>query len=171
MVVVEIGNLVKINRKTNYNEYVYRRSYSGKNNPNWRNGYKKVNGYIRVLKRDHHFVGKDGRVLLHRLLYEEYHKCCLLPWGKIDHLDGNIQNNSIENLELKSQSRHIIRHMTKDMTGRNCQICKSNKTLINKKGRPVWFKHEDGFMCQKCRDEKRYDKIRKNIRRLKRHDH
>ena len=35
---------------------------------------------------------------IHRIIYEEHYKCCLLPYIEIHHIDGNSKNNSIENL-------------------------------------------------------------------------
>ena len=35
---------------------------------------------------------------LHRLIYENHHKCCLLSNADIHHIDGDKLNNSIENL-------------------------------------------------------------------------
>lgn len=47
---------------------------------------------------------------LHRLLYEDYHKCTLLPNAIIHHKDGNKLNNRIDNLELMDIVTHTKLH-------------------------------------------------------------
>jgi hypothetical protein len=42
----------------------------------------------------------------HRLIYEEYHKCCLLSWCHIHHINGNKQDNRIENLQGMTHGQH-----------------------------------------------------------------
>lgn len=46
------------------------------------------------------------RQLLHRLIYQDYHKCTLLHHAHIHHLDGNPLNNDITNLKILSASEH-----------------------------------------------------------------
>lgn len=48
--------------------------------------------------------------LLHRLIYEDYHKCTLLHDAHIHHLDRNPANNDINNLQLISPSKHSKLH-------------------------------------------------------------
>lgn len=55
--------------------------------------------------------------LLHRLIYEDYHRCTLLKQGVVHHKDGNRLNNSIENLELISRAEHNQVHKTKNREG------------------------------------------------------
>ena len=57
--------------------------------------------------------GNCGK-LLHRLIYEDYHKCTLLKQGIVHHKDGNRLNNSIENLELISRAEHNQVHKIKN---------------------------------------------------------
>lgn len=47
-----------------------------------------------------------GNKRLHRLFYEDYYKCTLLPNSVIHHKDGNKLNNRIENLELLPFKEH-----------------------------------------------------------------
>ena len=53
--------------------------------------------------------GNNGK-RLHRLIFEDYHKCTLLPWAVIHHRDGNKLNNRYSNLELISRGEHNISH-------------------------------------------------------------
>lgn len=48
--------------------------------------------------------------LQHRVLYEQYYNCCLLPWIVLHHKDGNRKNNSIENLEPMTRPQHTKLH-------------------------------------------------------------
>ncbi len=47
---------------------------------------------------------------LHRHLFEQYHKCCLLSWSVIHHKDGNKKNNAIWNLQLTDRWNHMKLH-------------------------------------------------------------
>lgn len=67
-------------------------------------------GYIYERQKDHHFANSTGYVFQHRLIYERYYGCSLLPRAIIHHIDGNRANNDISNLELSSQSKHCGNH-------------------------------------------------------------
>jgi hypothetical protein len=68
------------------------------------------NGYIKKHRPDHHFADCHGNVMEHRLFYEEYHKCCLLPSAQIHHENGVKTDNRIENLDLKDPYTHNSLH-------------------------------------------------------------
>lgn len=142
----------------------------GSNNPLWKGGRILRNGYWKVHKLEHPYCDKQGYVREHRLVYEEYHKCCLLPNSVIHHLDKNRQNNSIENLHaLISNSKHRSIHKI-DMSERYCSNCNSTKTFFNKKtGWQLWYSNnKDGWLCNKCmckiRDQTLEAKIKRRIR-------
>ena len=83
----------------------------GNNNPNWKGGrIISKDGYIYVKKRDHKFANSGGYCPEHRIVYEEYYKCCLIPWAIIHHIDGDKQNNNINNLKAMKQSDHARIH-------------------------------------------------------------
>lgn len=92
----------------------------------------------------------EGLKRQHRLVYERYYKCCLLSWIHIHHINENKKDNRIENLIPLTIGRHSILHCTKDMSGRVCSICGTNTTRLNKHGWTYWYKHNDGFLCDKC---------------------
>jgi hypothetical protein len=129
----------------------------GSKHPCWKGGRIIINGYIAIWKLDHPFASLKGYVYEHRLIYEQYYNCCLLPWIVIHHIDGNIQNNKIENLRPMLRGQHSLIHnignknSKKDLSNRFCLLCKSKTTLIYKYGYFVWVKYEDGFICNKCR--------------------
>lgn len=47
---------------------------------------------------------------LHRLIYEDFHKCTLISDTVIHHKDGNKLNNSIDNLKAMTLKEHISLH-------------------------------------------------------------
>jgi hypothetical protein len=80
-------------------------------------GFHITNGYRFILKPDHKFADSKGYVAEHRLVYEEYYKCCLLREGVIHHKNvhglSNAENkldNSLENLEGMTKTQHKILH-------------------------------------------------------------
>lgn len=133
----------------------------GENHNNWKGGRLTTSqGYIMRHKPDHLFHDKNGYVAEHRLVYEEYHKCCLLPWTDIHHIDNNQSNNIISNLKPLSRSNHTSEHMKlryqlniplyKKID--KCQIC--NKiTYIRKCGRPDYYTDpisKTKIVCHNC---------------------
>jgi hypothetical protein len=75
---------------------------SGEKNPMW-NGGRTIDedGYVLVkASAGHPFVDRHGYVRLHRLAMEQKLGRYLLPEEVVHHLDGDPQNNDIENLEL-----------------------------------------------------------------------
>ena len=55
-------------------------------------------------------MNKRTTTKIYRKIYEDYHKCCLLPYIEIHHIDGNHKNNSIENLMPVSAIEHFEIH-------------------------------------------------------------
>lgn len=114
-------------------------------------------GYELKLVPDHHFANCYGRVRNHRLVYEEYHKCCLLPWAEIHHIDKNKLNNNIDNLIILNTSDHCRLHNIKDMSNRKCSECGSDKTQWDKRGWFEWFDDKDeGWYCRRCYKRLKY---------------
>jgi hypothetical protein len=65
----------------------------GENSTNFKNSrYVNSEGYVIVYRN-------SKLVKEHRWIYEQYYNCCLLSITQLHHIDGNRQNNSIENLE------------------------------------------------------------------------
>ena len=48
---------------------------------------------------------------IHRIIYEKYYNCCLLPYIEIHHIDGNSKNNVIENLKPVTAIEHYEIHL------------------------------------------------------------
>lgn len=63
---------------------------------------------------DYYILHNNGdRKKLHRVVYEDYHKCTLLPSTVVHHIDGNKKNNDISNLKIMLPSEHAKLHNEK----------------------------------------------------------
>jgi hypothetical protein len=138
-------------------------------NPKWKGGIKRDPvGYIFRYKPDHHFANNKRYVLEHRLVWEEYNKAILLPWGHIHHKNEIKNDNRIENLEAMMGYQHPTHHK-KDMSDRRCSICNTDKGEVykHKNGTEYisWRKLNNGWLCRKC-----YDKYRVRDRSVSRYN-
>jgi hypothetical protein len=81
----------------------------GERNARWKGErLKHGSGYIRVHKPEHHRADKHGRVYEHIIIYEEFYKCCTLPWTNIHHINHVRDDNRIENLQGLINSKHYL---------------------------------------------------------------
>lgn len=88
----------------------------GKDNPSWKGGisFKKADTkkgepkqwYKIVKKSNHPFAGKNGYVLEHRLVMEKHLGRFLKKNEFVHHINGNKQDNRIENLQFMQTQRH-----------------------------------------------------------------
>ena len=51
-----------------------------------------------------------GYVREHRLVWEKHNKAILLPWADVHHINENIQDNRIENLQAMTHGQHRSKH-------------------------------------------------------------
>lgn len=130
--------------------------------------YINSNGYVEVWCPAHPKTTVRKTVREHRLVWEAYHKCCLLAHAIIHHKNGLKTDNRIENLVLMTQSQHCVQDHLISMSDRFCHVCKSKTTYIQKNGTPHWLKDNDNWLCVKCHDMKRYDRLRKTNTRWSR---
>jgi len=82
---------------------------SGSNNCRW-NGGKTFHdlGYILLKRPNHPHADRHGYVREHRLVMEKHLGRYLEPKEEIHHLNGKVDDNRIENLELiASRSEHL----------------------------------------------------------------
>lgn len=124
-------------------------------------GQRIRNGYIEIRIKDHPFKNKDGYVLLHRYIYEQFYNCILLPYVHLHHIDYNKLNNSIFNLRPMYSGDHSRLHKTKNMVNRICSLCGSNNTWIRKdNNRPCWKSYKNKLVCVKC-----YNSIQRKLKK------
>jgi len=77
---------------------------------NWKGGRSvHGSGYVSVYAPDHPHA-RSKRVFEHRLVMEQYLGRYLEPNEIVHHIDGNKQNNAIENLQLTHQKEHVASH-------------------------------------------------------------
>ena len=123
-------------------------------NSHYHGGRKKEGyGYILVKSKGHPRQNNHGYVREHILVFQQYHKCCVLKWGNIHHINGIRDDNRIQNLEGCSERQHNFKHR-KDMSNRSCLICGSKTTRERNIGgiKPVseWNRYNNGFICYTC---------------------
>jgi hypothetical protein len=85
------------------------RGLSGKNNPSWRGGvYIDPEGYRLISNPVHPFANSAGYVREHRLIMEKHLGRYLTQKEVVHHINGNVQDNRVENLELfESNGKHL----------------------------------------------------------------
>lgn len=127
---------------------------SGEYHPNWKGGRRSNSkGYVLIKCEGYPRVDSQNYVREHILIYEQYHKCCMLKWGIVHHINEITNDNRIENLQGMTNGKHTKFHNTIDMSDRKCSQCESDKTEINKLNyRPHW-KHSiinGNLLCNIC---------------------
>lgn len=112
-----------------------------------------ANGYVLIYSPSHPNSRKSGYVLEHRIIVENNINRYLEKHEIIHHKNKIVNDNRIENLENTSHSKHFTHHNTKDLSGRKCSNCGSNKTYMRKlktEFRPCWRSHNGNTICHKC---------------------
>ena len=71
----------------------------GIHGPNWKGRRVIRNGCLSILKPNHPCAGVSGYVYASILAYEEYHKCCILPWTIMHHKNRDKLNHDPSNLQ------------------------------------------------------------------------
>ena len=79
---------------------------TGAQNPAWRGGITKRQGYIYLLKKDHPRSNKAGYVKRANLVMEKILGRMIEPNEIVHHQDGNRENDNPENLRLMSRGNH-----------------------------------------------------------------
>ena len=79
---------------------------SGANNPAWKGGIKKDQGYVYVMKKNHPKRNKAGYVKRANLIMEKMIGRMLKKDEMVHHRDGNRANDNPENLRLMKRRPH-----------------------------------------------------------------
>ncbi len=162
------GEIAKF--KNGHNSYLRK----GDKHPSWKYGrIVDKNGYWSLLMPDYFSSYDSGYVLEHIYNFQEYNKCCLLPWGVVHHIipvTKDYCNNMPWNLEGMTNKQHTSYHhkyktgKRKDYSGITCLLCGSDKTGKGT-GRSYnsthWCAYQSGVICNKCY-MKEYHRNRKN---------
>ena len=102
------------------------------------------------------YYQKKG-VRLHRKVWEYHHG--QIPKGyHIHHIDGNKNNNSIENLEIKTSKKHISEHIKNERPKE--QMLEQIKLMQEKA--IEWHKSEDGLKWHSEQGKKNWEKRKIN---------
>jgi HNH endonuclease len=103
----------------------------------------------------HHIDGKQIRE--HPLVFQQYHKCCLLPGKAIRHINGINWDNRPENLEYwskRARADQFGKYSKSIPENRRCIRCESPETRIEEDGREHWFTgygdYTGGHLCDSC---------------------
>lgn len=83
------------------------KAQTGSGNSMWKGGRRKhSDGYILIYKPKHPYSNNKGCIREHRLVMEKYLGRYLMPNEVVHHLDGDKENNKIDNLILTKLCKH-----------------------------------------------------------------
>lgn len=89
---------------------------TGRKNPSWRGGrFVDADGYVLIRKPNHPHAVYGGYVREHRLVMEKHLGRYLRTEEVVHHIDGNKQNNSLDNLKLYERNAD---HLRDELSGR-----------------------------------------------------
>lgn len=112
-------------------EYIDRHRNKRANHWRWKNGRCfNDRGYVLILAPHHPRKNSGDYVYEHILVYEDFHKCCILPWICVHHINGDRQDNRPENLELMTRKEHGKEHHPHS-SKQQCPNCNSYDTKKN----------------------------------------
>jgi hypothetical protein len=119
-------------------------------------------GYILIHAPNHPYRTVDKQVRAHRLIYEHYlyimfDEPVYIPKEiDIHHIDGNVQNNALINLEpLRHDEHGSISNIGRvfpilDTSNRHCNLCGARTTRINGHNGANWRIDINGYLCDDC---------------------
>ena len=102
-------------------------AHNGSDHPMWKGGRRTHSlGYIYIHKPEHPYCDHQGYVLEHRLIMEQHLGRYLTKDEIVHHINENVKDNRIENLQLVTRKEHTNLHIEK------------NGYVINQHG--IWYK-------------------------------
>ena len=96
--------------------------------------FHKSSGYwYLTMIYDHPNSNKRGRITEHIYNFTMFHKCSMLKWGIVHHLDENKENNMPWNLIGTVRKKHLVTHqiwLTRtDETWKKISMTKQNNKI------------------------------------------
>lgn len=148
-------NIPLVSQKGYLRRFKHGHGIWGERNPRWNNRRsKRTLGYILIYLPDHPNCDQRGYYPEHRFVMEQHLGRYLLKTEVVHHINRNVKDNRIENLELfSSNGEHISKTIIKDMSDRFCYECKTKTVYKDKKGWSQWNKHpyiKGKWICGKC---------------------
>ena len=100
---------------------------NGSKHPRWKGG-RVINsqGYVLVYAPEHPLKNANNKIREHRLVMEKFIGRQLHSYEDVHHINGNKQDNDIENLQLLGKRAHARLHgrkMVKKGIYKNCVFC------------------------------------------------
>jgi hypothetical protein len=138
----------------------------GINHPYYKDRITQSHGY-KIYRNFKHENKPRLNVGYHRVIYEQYYNCCLLPNIEIHHIDHNPKNNDISNLMPLPKRVHKTRKYRSKLGDPFCTYpdCKTpNETLVRKNGYHHWYTYNGNWICNRCYAKMRYRLKRKTKR-------
>lgn len=118
------GNRFILGHHTNRNK-------KGPDSPNWKGGRRKEDGYVLIYCPEHPCSRKDGYILEHRIIMEQYLGRQLEPEEVSHHINEVKDNNTIENLELCLRIIHRKYHRLGKQHTQETKLTISRKKIGN----------------------------------------
>lgn len=103
--------------------------YKGENHWKYNGGITHITGYKAIKVPGHPYAQKTGYVFEHRLVMEKQLGRYLLPHEKVHHINGDITNNSPDNLIVLTHREHLRKHMCKE--GANQSLLENKEWLAS----------------------------------------
>lgn len=96
----------------------------GSTHPSWKGGkYITSHGYVMIKAYNHPRVDKNGYIFEHILVMEKHLGRFLVQDEIVHHINGNRQDNRVENLELMTSGQHTSHHNLHPGMWLHCLSC------------------------------------------------
>lgn len=107
---------------------------NGEKHTGWKGGRIKVGRYVYLFRPCHPMATKSGYVAEHRLLMSELLGRPLLREEVVHHIDGEPENNALQNLMIFGSNADHLRH---ELTGRVPQHTQEGKERMREAARAM----------------------------------